>query len=375
VLARLRDARGNMRAWGRDDILAVDWKSDAITGQGAVYEVEPRVERFLKEGKGLDVPAYSPDAGKLDWLVLAGPREAKDMPGMPIPADRVTGPDGHGRGFSATFFRGTDLKEEAGGRVDPTIDFPDGVPALEGMGANNFSVRWEGRIVTPATGAYTFRATADVGMRVWVNGKQLIDDWSENPPRTREGKIDLAAGEPANVKVEFFQAGGGSTMRLLWLPPDTPTLDAGKVWDRVRDDGTTAIVVDHADSWIASLAERGAVKYGGTMRVGIMWLGGQYFVKDHPLFAGLPVNVAMNWPYQDLLGGGWDRYALKVEGEELVAGAWNSSPFSLGTAVGVIPYGKGKVIFCTLPVVDALNATDKAAAVPKKLMVNFLGAR
>jgi len=95
------------------------------------------------------------------------------------------------------------------------------------------------------------------------------------------------------------------------------------------------------------------------------------------LFRGLPVNAAMDWPYQSVVHNGEERLGLRVEGEELVAGCWHSYPMELGTAVGIIPLGRGRVIFSTLDIAENLNTPDGPADVARLLLCNFLdsGAR
>lgn len=67
-----------------------------------------------------------------------------------------------------------------------------------------------------------------------------------------------------------------------------------------------------------------------------------------------------------------NRSGLLLEGETLVAGAWHSYPMSLGTAMGVIPCGKGQIIVSTLDIADQLRSTDTSAEVARKLMCNFI---
>ena len=102
------------------------------------------------------------------------------------------------------------------------------------------------------------------------------------------------------------------------------------------------------------------------------WVGGVHFVKAHPLFKDLPGNVGMSWPYQALVHDGDHRLGLKLEGEELVAGVYRSHGFNLGTAVGIIPCGKGKIIFSTLDIMPNLDLTSGSSDVAKKLIYNFI---
>ena len=86
----------------------------------------------------------------------------------------------------------------------------------------------------------------------------------------------------------------------------------------------------------------------------------------------LPVNVAMDWPYQAVVRNGKSRSGLRLDGEELVAGCWHSYPMDLGTAVGIISCGKGKIIVSTLDIASQLNSMDTSAEVARKLLCNFV---
>ena len=61
-----------------------------------------------------------------------------------------------------------------------------------------------------------------------------------------------------------------------------------------------------------------------------------------------------------------------MEGEELVVGSYHSYPQKLGTSVGVINCGKGKIIFSTLDIVGNLHSSESTAALAKKLLGNYL---
>ena len=92
----------------------------------------------------------------------------------------------------------------------------------------------------------------------------------------------------------------------------------------------------------------------------------------HPLFAGLPVNGALNWPYQSVVKNGDQRFGFRMQGEELVVGSYRSTPFELGTAVGIIPCGKGKIIFSSLDIADNLDDSSGPAEVAKKILCNYI---
>jgi hypothetical protein len=56
----------------------------------------------------------------------------------------------------------------------------------------------------------------------------------------------------------------------------------------------------------------------------------------------------------------------------MVAGLWRSTPFNLGSAVGIIRCGRGKIIFSTLDLVDNLNKDTNASETARRLFCNFV---
>lgn len=80
----------------------------------------------------------------------------------------------------------------------------------------HFSVRWTGRIVPEKSGQYTITTTTDDGVRLWLNGRLVIDDWSEHPPKTIEAKYDVEAGKPIDFKLEYYQGAGQAQCILGW---------------------------------------------------------------------------------------------------------------------------------------------------------------
>jgi hypothetical protein len=91
------------------------------------------------------------------------------------------------------------------------------------VGEGSFAVRWTGRILPPAAGTYRLTTVSDDGIRLWLDGKLLIENWSDHAPTEDHATVELVAGRPAELKVEYYQGGGGSTARLKWTRPDGTT--------------------------------------------------------------------------------------------------------------------------------------------------------
>ena len=139
-----------------------------------------------------------------------------------VPSEYLRTPDGS-PGLHAEYFTGTGFETPKLARTDPTIDFawndlsPD--PTIE---RNNYSVRWTGTIRPPASDTYVFDTQSDDGVRLWVDGKLVIDNWTIHAPTMDSSEpIALEAGKEYAIKMEFYQAGGGAEIHLRWSDPNT----------------------------------------------------------------------------------------------------------------------------------------------------------
>src|SRR5207253_1243442 len=103
-------------------------------------------------------------------------------------------------------------------------DWGAGGPA--GLPVDNFSARWTGRFQF-AGGNVTFTARADDGVRVFVDGAAVIDQWHDQPATTYTAARTLSAGEH-EVKVEYYERGGDAVIQVSWAGagPAAPTLTA-----------------------------------------------------------------------------------------------------------------------------------------------------
>jgi len=373
IEAALLDKNNTEVASGYEEVFSADWKSPAITGNGAIWEGGNRVSKFLSAQKGVQLPSYSDDAGKLDWVIVARPPNegGTDL----IPADRFVSADGKKKGLQTKFYIGKKYSEFAHERVDSTIDFAvdDGAnpdPAVHTT--EQYDVEWTGTLVPPVTGTYTLHVQSTGGVNLVIGNQQLVRNLADKGDNLYMVKTDLKANTPVPITVRLRHQKGNAKARLLWAPPEQNPPDVAKLMDRVKNDGTTLLIVDRADTWTDVISQNTNAKFTGSFKIGTTWLGGSHFAKSHPLFKDLPTDQALSWPYQSVVREGKNRYGIEMTGEELVAGAWHSYPMHLGTAVGVIPCGKGKIVFSTLDICATLNGSDESAAVARKLLCNFI---
>lgn len=128
---------------------------------------------------------------------------------VPVP------PSAFGMGFEAVFYGDETLGTEAARRHDREISFDwNESSPVAGVPGDGWSARWTGTFTPPASGKYRFRAAADDGVRVFVGGKKVIDDWIVQVASEHEANVDLPAGTPVPLIVEYFQAAGGSSLHF-----------------------------------------------------------------------------------------------------------------------------------------------------------------
>jgi hypothetical protein len=83
-----------------------------------------------------------------------------------------------------------------------------------GIGNDNFSIRWTGRF-NFAAALHQFTAQAGDGIRVWVDGASVVDAWKDQATTTYRATIPLTAGTH-EVKVEYYERGGSAYARVFW---------------------------------------------------------------------------------------------------------------------------------------------------------------
>jgi hypothetical protein len=107
-------------------------------------------------------------------------------------------------------------------RADSSINFNwgTGVPDAVIPQHTIFTVDWTGEITAPTTGKYTFESITDDGVRLFVNGVEIIKDWNVHSAQSDLGQIILQAGQTYNLRMEYFQDGvGHASAKLLWKLP------------------------------------------------------------------------------------------------------------------------------------------------------------
>lgn len=126
-----------------------------------------------------------------------------------------------GNGLRGDYFNNTALVgTPTVTRTDATVNFDwEGTPA-PGISNNYFSARWSGKVEAPVTGAYKLATYSNAGVRVWLSGTLIIDNWpSHGTTKNTSASINLTASQQYDLKIEFHENEGAAVAKLLWSYP------------------------------------------------------------------------------------------------------------------------------------------------------------
>lgn len=100
-------------------------------------------------------------------------------------------------------------------RTDAAIDFDwgRGSPGSD-IDVNFWSARWT-RTVNFSAGRYRFHVIVDDAVRLYVDGKVLIDEWDDNPGTEFIADKQLSSGNHT-IKVEYYERAYDAKIKVWW---------------------------------------------------------------------------------------------------------------------------------------------------------------
>ena len=195
----------------------------------AVIGPNAAIARVGGGGSSLVNPHYSVSplegirniAGKSVEIVFAQGDILQDTPLQPIDKQYLRTPDQKNQGLACEFFDGKELAAPAKYTgIDTTVYFNwDDNPPVPGIGKDNYSVRWSGMITAPVSRKYTFYTASDDGVRLYIDDKLLIDNWTDHGTTVDSAKIEMIAGKAHKIRLQFYENGGNAVMMLGWDLP------------------------------------------------------------------------------------------------------------------------------------------------------------
>ncbi|WP_323424522.1 PA14 domain-containing protein [Proteiniphilum sp.] len=375
VTAELANRKNQKITEGTDQLLVVDLTDNVLAGKGAVWESGDMVRSFLNGKTQNPVEAYASDLGLLDWIIVTRPPTPDAF--TLVPADVFTTSDGK-PGAEIIYYEDMDFERFVHKERTNVVNHSvvegatphETVPTIE-----KYSMIWKGYITPAESGTYTFdvQTFGRSPFSLSVDGKEILSGTAQAKNSNTDGTIRLEVGKPVLFELKFSHNRGNSRCRLVWTVPTEEFPEVQKMMDRAKNDGTNIFILENIGSWSGIITANSDVVFSEEFTVGSTWLGGVMFNKAHPVFKGLPVNDVLNWPYQAVVRNGTDRTGFIVEGEELLVGAYHTYPMKLGTAMGVVPVGKGKILFSTLDIYDnVIDSMDSSGLVAKKILLNMI---
>jgi beta-glucosidase len=162
--------------------------------------------------------------------------------GAPVPARVLPG------GFKGEYFNNKDLQgTPVMVRTDEQINFDwsRGRPAPQ-INEDGFSARWTGKFTPPESGTYQLGATADDGVRVYLDGQLLVDAWQGNQAsqiRTLLKDVNLQEGRTYEIRVEYFEDIRNAIAKFIWsFPRFTERLTEEAVQTAVQADAVVMVM-------------------------------------------------------------------------------------------------------------------------------------
>ena len=107
---------------------------------------------------------------------------------------------------------GTPIKTE---KTD-ALDYAWGGALGKDLPADYFATVAEGKFEVPE-GTYILNVTSDDGVRVYVDGKKVLEDWTWHGPKLDKVELKLGKGQHT-IRVEHFEIDGYSTLKVALQP-------------------------------------------------------------------------------------------------------------------------------------------------------------
>lgn len=133
--------------------------------------------------------------------------------GMQIP---VSAEETVNTGLWTEYYSGTGFETYVTGGVSEQIDFEWNGAPVAGLPSEHYSIRWTGRIQAPTSGTYVFTTSADDGVKVFVDGRQIISDPGPHGSADTTGRCYLEAGTMHDLEIAYYNGYGGGCLQLYW---------------------------------------------------------------------------------------------------------------------------------------------------------------
>lgn len=169
----------------------------------------------LPVAAGINAPTSTASPATASPTPVASPRAA--IPTLtPVPVASPTLPAPSLASWRGEYYDNPNLAGEPTlVRDDPTLDFnwASDSPGPN-IPADNFSARWTRPFEFAEEGDYRFWADVDDGVKLYLDGWLIIDEWNTNPYVLHSGVFADVKPGVHTIRVEYFEAAGEAHIKV-----------------------------------------------------------------------------------------------------------------------------------------------------------------
>jgi len=122
-------------------------------------------------------------------------------------------------GLKGEYFNNTNFSgKPVFSRIDKVIEFDwkEGSPG-KGIPIDSYAIRWSGKLKSPVEGVYKITGNADDGLRIYLDGELIIDQWRGGSRRLIESDaIRFEKERIYDIKIEYLEQKYGSYISVGW---------------------------------------------------------------------------------------------------------------------------------------------------------------
>jgi beta-glucosidase len=110
-------------------------------------------------------------------------------------------------------------------------------------------IRWSATFTAPVDGEYTFHLTNRSRARLFLDGTTLINNGGGFPGVTSSATVQLTAGMPHAIRVDWAKSAGQAMVSLAWTPPpDTPNVEIAEAVAAARRSDVAVLFLANKDT-------------------------------------------------------------------------------------------------------------------------------
>lgn len=200
-------------------------------------------------------------------------------------------------GLKAEYYNNNSLQGNPSVRVEEELLYDPAHKPDRFQPEAPMSIRWTGVLKPIISGSYTLGLKTDDGCKLFLDGKKLIDSWTERSAMMDHAVVDLEAGKEYHLQVEYFDNGGQCFAGFYWKTPQIDNIN------RLAQFGDAGKAAQECDVTVAVLGINKSIEREGQDRYSLeLPVDQQEFIKElykvNPntvvvLVAGS--SLAVNW--------------------------------------------------------------------------------